>query len=86
MSRTPFRERMYSCARCSRDVRVRSTFYHYRSVHDQTLLTRDRDGTETCALCGMELPPSDANNAWKLRVRHFREYHGKRLVDTDAVR
>lgn len=60
-------------------------FHHYRSMHDQTLVSVDRDGDRTCALCGMDLPPSDANNGWKLRVRHFREHHGKRLVDTDAV-
>lgn len=86
MSKTPFRDSIYPCARCSRDVRVSSVFYHYLSMHDQTLLTTERDGTDTCALCGMELPPGDANNGWKLRVRHFREHHGKRLIDTDALR
>ena len=86
MPKTPFRDRMYPCARCSRDVRVSSVFHHYRSMHDETLLSVDRDGSRSCGLCGMDLPPGDANNGWKLRVRHFREQHGKRLVDTDAVR
>ncbi|MFC7079656.1 hypothetical protein [Halorussus caseinilyticus] len=86
MSNTPFRDRMYRCAQCSRDVRVRSVFGHYEMIHDESLVTRARDGTDSCTLCRMELPPADANDAWKLRVRHFRDHHGKRLVDTDAVR
>ncbi|WP_135828440.1 hypothetical protein [Halorussus halobius] len=86
MSRTPFRDRLYPCARCSRDVRVSSVFYHYRAAHDEGLVRAERDGTDACALCGMELPPEGATDAWKLRVRHFRDYHGKRLVDADAIR
>lgn len=84
VSRTPFRKRMYSCARCSRDVWVTSVFHHYRAMHDETLVSVKRNGTNACALSGMELPPSHTNNAWKLRVRHFREYHEKRLLDTDS--
>ena len=85
MSNTPFPDRMYPCARCRRDVRVKRVFSHFRSMHDETLLSIERDGSDVCGLCAMELPAADENNAWKLRVRHFREYHGKRLVDTDAV-
>ncbi|WP_137285055.1 hypothetical protein [Halorussus salinisoli] len=85
MSRTPFRDRMYPCAQCSRDVRVRSLFHHYEMIHDESLVTVRQDGTHVCSLCRMELPSPDENNAWKLRVRHFREHHGKRLVDTDAI-
>lgn len=85
MSKTPFRDKMYPCAQCRRDVRVRRVFHHYQMVHDEALLRRARDGTDSCALCGMDLPPEDANNAWKIRVRHFRDHHGKRLVDTDSI-
>jgi hypothetical protein len=86
MSKTPFRERMYPCARCNRDVRVESLLHHFAAIHDERLVSANRDGTDACALCGMELPSADENNGWKLRVRHFREYHGKRLLDTDALR
>lgn len=77
---------MCPCARCNRDVRVRTLFRHYETMHDESLTTVEEDGTDACALCRMELPSSDRNNAWKLRVRHFREHHGKRLLDTDSLR
>lgn len=86
MSKRPFRKRIYPCADCNRDVTVSSVFRHYETIHGQTLVRRRRDGPDECGLCRLELPSPGDSNGWKRRVRHFRDEHGKRLLDVDSLR
>lgn len=86
MSKRSFERRIYPCENCNRDVTVQSVFTHYATIHDETLVTRRHDGPDECALCGLELPAPDASNGWKRRIRHFRDEHGKRLLDVGSLR
>jgi hypothetical protein len=85
MSKRSFEKRVYPCADCTRDVTVRSVFGHFATVHDETLVRRRRDGTDKCALCRFELPDTDENHGWRRRIRHFRDDHGKRLLDVNSL-
>lgn len=86
MSKRPFERRIYPCENCSRDVTVRSVFRHYETIHDERLVRPRRDGPDECALCRLELPDPDETHGWKRRVRHFRDEHGKRLLDVGSLR
>lgn len=84
--RKPFHSQIRPCAQCDRDVQVDQVFFHYARMHNQRLLATDGDGREVCALCGMELPvPDSRNQAWKHRIQHFRDEHGKRLIDVGRL-